>query len=204
MNTSDLAENDPQQAGSQPADARPFDAAGGRGTADAPTNQSRESGEVEANDPIAKELSMLRDELQDAQDRALRAQAELENYRKRARRELEDERRYAHLPLIRDLLGVLDDLHRALDAAQQHEATAGLRDGVKIVAEHLAQVLEKYQAQPIEDLGTVFDPNLHEAIGQEPSKQYEAGVVSRVLRPGYRLHDRVVRPSQVMISRGPE
>jgi molecular chaperone GrpE len=142
-------------------------------------------------------------QLQQAEDRALRAQAELENFRKRARRELEEERRYAHLPIVNDLLPVLDNLNRAIHAADASEGVTGLLDGVKMVGAQLAGILEKHQLQRIKDLGEPFDPNLHEAIGQEPSVEFEAGTICRVTRAGYRLHDRVVRPSQVMISTGP-
>jgi molecular chaperone GrpE len=142
------------------------------------------------------------DALGQAEERVLRAQAELENFRKRARRELEDERRYALVPLVSDLLPVLDNLNLAIGAAEQNEGAAGLLEGVKMVAQQLLGVLEQSDCKTIEDLGEAFDPNLHEAIGQEASSDYEVGVVSRVTRRGYRLHDRVVRPSQVMISTG--
>ena len=163
------------------------------------------------NEPARDELDYLAadqvdsidlDGLQHADERVLRAQAELENYRKRARREIEEERRYAHLPLVADLLPVLDNLNRAIGAAEQNEGAAGLLDGVKMVATQLLGVIETNQCQRIADMGEPFDPNLHEAIGQEPSSEYESGIICRVTRSGYRLHERVVRPSQVMISTG--
>ena len=144
----------------------------------------------------------LAEQLADAQDRALRAQAELENYRKRARRELEDERRYATLPLLRDILSVVDNLQLAIQAAEQHQDNAGLLEGVKLVSRQLIELLKQHHCQEIEAENTQFDPHSHEAVLHEPSEQHPAGGVTRVTRSGYRLHDRVVRPSQVFVSSG--
>ena len=132
----------------------------------------------------------------------MRTQAELENFRKRARRELDDQRRYANLPLLADLLPVLDNLDRALGAAQQADATSGLLEGVKMVSAQMLAVLEQYGCRPIEAIGVAFDPNLHESIGVEPSADVAEGIVTRVTRIGYQLQDRVVRPPQVLISSG--
>ena len=159
-----------------------------------------------APDPMAvlvAEAARLAEELRQANDRALRSQAELENFRKRMRREMEEERRYASLPLILDLLDVLDNLQRAIEASEQNENASGLREGVKMVAAQLAGLLDKYHCRPLDAVGSAFDPHLHEAVCQEPSDQYAAGFITRVVRTGYRMHDRVVRPSQVFVSAGP-
>jgi molecular chaperone GrpE len=146
------------------------------------------------------ELGKLRAELEDASDRALRAQAELDNYRKRARRELDDERRYAAVPLLRDLLPVLDDNYRAIEAGEKSPQAAGLLDGVKLVARSLEAVLVKHDCKRIEALGQPFDPAFHEAISQQPSADYPPGTVVLVAKEGYLLHDRVVRAAQVIVS----
>jgi molecular chaperone GrpE len=130
----------------------------------------------------------------------LRTQAELENFRKRARRELEDAQRYASLSLMRDLLPVLDNLNRAIEAAETSESAAGLLDGVKMVADQFGNVLKQYHCVPIDAAGEHFDPNVHEAIAQLPSEEYAAGSVMSVAQTGYVLHDRVVRPSQVIVA----
>lgn len=145
-------------------------------------------------------LTALRQELREANERVLRTQAELENFRKRARREMEDERRYAALPLIRDLLGVMDNLERALAASEKGDAPAGLLEGVRMVALQFNTCLEQYQCQRIPAVGAPFDPHLHEAIAQQPSADHPPGTVTLVVRQGYRLHDRVVRPAQVIVS----
>jgi molecular chaperone GrpE len=155
-----------------------------------------------AADP-ADSTAALRAELQQAQDRALRAQAELENFRKRARRDADEAVRFAQVPLIRDLLGVLDNLLRALASASSEAAPSGLGEGVQLVAQQLQGILEQHGCRRIPDVGVPFDPHQHEAIGREPSTEYPAETVTRVVRNGYFLHDRVVRPAQVMISSGP-
>lgn len=151
-------------------------------------------------------IADLETQLQDATQRALRAQAELENYRKRTQREILEERRYALVPLVRDLLPVIDNLQRAIEATQARsasEGTAGLVEGVKMVAAQVEAVLKQHHCLPIEATGQPFDPNQHQAIAQEPSDQYPAGTVTRTTQVGYKLHDRVVRPAQVFVSTGP-
>lgn len=147
-------------------------------------------------------IAELEAQLKDANERALRAQAELENFRKRAQRELADERRYALVNPIRDLLPVVDNLQRAVDAAQKTSEGAGLLEGVKLVAGQLDAVLKQQGCEQIATVGTTFDPNLHQAIGQEPSTEYPAGAVTRAFQAGYKLHDRVIRPAQVFVSTG--
>ncbi|MCI0359362.1 MAG: nucleotide exchange factor GrpE [Planctomycetaceae bacterium] len=160
-------------------------------------------------------IAELETQLKDASERALRAQAELENYRKRAQRELADERRYAVVPLVRDLLPVVDNLQRAIDATPTRSASeagtssdttmalASLLEGVQLVATQLEAVLKQHGCLPIETVGAPFDPNQHQAIAQEPSAEHPAGTVTRAAQVGYKLHDRVIRPAQVFVSTGP-
>ncbi len=149
------------------------------------------------------EVEQLRQELGEANERLLRVQAELENFRKRSRREIEDSQRYAALPLISDVLTVLDNLGRAIEAAEKDENASGLLEGVKMVQQHLQMILEQHHCTKIEAVGMPFDPNRHEAIQQEASSDVPAGSVTQVVRFGYQLHDRVVRPTQVLVSTGP-
>ena len=155
--------------------------------------------DAEQADPIEE----MREQLNQATDRTLRSQAELENYRKRAAREMDEQRRYANLFLMRDLLPVLDNVQRALEAADDSDDSAtGLIEGFKMVAEQLQAVLKQYNCLEIAALGETFDPHLHEAVLQQPSDEHAAGMVMQVLLTGYQLHDRVVRPSQVIVSAG--
>ncbi len=142
--------------------------------------------------------------LAEAEREVLRARAELENFRKRLQRDAEQQLKYANVPLVRDLLEVIDNLNRATEAAQQDTGNAEtLRNGVQMVTEQLSGVLAKYGCKPIQSIGTEFDPNIHEAIAQVPSDEFAAGVVAQELAVGYLLHDRVVRPSNVIVSSGP-
>lgn len=147
-------------------------------------------------------IERLEQELAEANDRVLRVQAELENYRKRVRREMEDERRYAIVPLVKDLLHVVDNLERAIEAAAHGGGGQELLDGVKLVASQLEGVLNQHQCVRISAVGEPFDPNQHQAIAQEPNDQFPAGTVSRAVQAGYKLFDRVIRPAQVFVSTG--
>ena len=159
----------------------------------------------EATETVAESdpLAVLQSELSEAADRALRTQAELENYRKRASRELADHQRYAAMPLLRDLLPVVDNIGRALEAAQQQEDAASLVEGFQLVADQLQTVLTQHQCQPIDALNQSFDPNLHEAVSQQPSADHEPGTIMFVAQTGYLLHGRVVRPTQVVVASVP-
>ena len=142
-------------------------------------------------------------ELLDANNRALRAQADLDNYRKRVQREQQQESRYALMPLLRDLLPLLDNIQRAIEAAETNTGTESLLEGFKLVAQQLESILIQHECRPIEALGKTFDPNLHEAVSQTSSDEYEAGKIVMEIAVGYHLHDRVVRPSLVIVSPGP-
>ncbi len=172
--------------------------------------QMNEAGEAENDrdgddgfETDAQRAERLEQELADANRRLLLAHADVDNTRKRLRRDFEDQLRYANLPLIRDTLTVLDNLQRALAAAQGNEAASGLIQGVAMVAKQLEETLAKHNCKPIPAEGELFDPNYHEAITQIPSEQHAAGVIAQVAVPGYQLHERVVRPSQVIVSTGP-
>ena len=126
-----------------------------------------------------------------------RLAAEFENYRKRAARDHEKLVARAHERLMKELLPILDDLERALDAAQQHEE-AKLEEGVKLVHRQLADVLAKAGLAEIETDGK-FDPHVHEALLAQPSEAEEGSVIE-VLQKGYKLGDRVLRPARVVVA----
>lgn len=149
-----------------------------------------------------EQIENLRVQLEEAKDQALRCQAELENYRKRAARQMDEERRYACMPMIRDLLPAWDNIGRAIDAAEQSHDTSSLLEGFKMTAEQLESALARHHCVEIEALHLPFDPNLHEAISQLPNDKHPAGTVTHVTQIGFLLHDRVVRPSQVVVSSG--
>ena len=154
----------------------------------------------EENSPEVDELEELRNENEELISTLQRLQADFENYRKRAQREQEALVARAGERIVKELLPVLDDLERALEAAEHHEE-AKLEDGVKLVHRQLEQLLEKEGLAPVETDG-MFDPHVHEALLTQPS-QAEEGSVIEVLQKGYRLGDRVLRPARVVVA-GPK
>lgn len=141
--------------------------------------------------------------LKAAQTEVLKSHAEAENFRKRLQRDAEQQLRYANMPLLRDLLDVVDNLKRATDSATGESAGSALHNGVQLVTQQLVGILAKYACKPIESVGKPFDPNFHEAITQMPSADIPAGSVVQEVAVGYTLHDRVVRPAAVIVSTGP-
>ena len=128
-----------------------------------------------------------------------RVAADFDNYRKRAARDQQSLVARAHERLVKDLLPVLDDLERALEAAEQHEE-AKLEDGVRLVHRELRGTLDKEGLVEIETDGD-FDPHVHEALLSQPSEE-DDGAILQVIQKGYRLGDRVLRPARVVISQG--
>lgn len=144
-----------------------------------------------------------RAELAAEKDRCLRLQAEMENLRARTSREIADHRRYASVPLIRDLLPVVDNIERAIEAAEKAGDAGSLLEGFKLVHQQLLTLLKQHHCEPIPALGEPFDPQVHDAMLQQPSAEVPANHVALVAQTGYQVHDRVVRPAQVIISTGP-
>jgi molecular chaperone GrpE len=127
---------------------------------------------------------------------AQRVQADFENYRKRAARDQESLVARAHERVVKELLPILDDLERALEAASQHEE-AKLEEGVSLVHRALAELLAREGVAEIAADGA-FDPHVHEALATQPGE--ESGQVLQVLQKGYRLGDKVVRPARVIVA----
>jgi molecular chaperone GrpE len=149
------------------------------------------------------DTEQLTADLAAANDRALRLQAEMQNLRNRTSREIADERKYAALPVLRDLLPVIDNIDRAIEAAEKAGEVENLLEGFRLVRQQLMTTLSRHQCEPIPAEGQPFDPHFHEAILQQPSADVPAGHVMMVTQLGYKLHERVVRPAQVIVSSGP-
>jgi molecular chaperone GrpE len=177
-------------------DAAAAEGLDGNGTAgDAPAS----SGQLDS-ESIRQQYEQ---QLQDAETRVLRAQAETENARRRMRRDFDDQLRYATLPLVQDLIDVVDNLDRALAAAESGQANS-IADGIKMVQTQLDAVLEKHGCRRIPAApGTEFDPALHSALQMQPHPEIPANHIAMETRAGFRLYDRVVRPANVIISTGP-
>ena len=143
----------------------------------------------------------LEAQMKEAEDRVLRAQAELENFRKRSRREYEDAQRYREMDLLRDLLPVLDNVLRAIEAAEKTADVESLKAGFRMTAHQLEKLLDAHGCRTIDTLGHTFDPAVHDAILQQAVPDAAPGTIVGVASRGYRLHDRVVRPAQVIVAK---
>jgi molecular chaperone GrpE len=161
------------------------------------TDVGEEESEPEAPTP-ADELASVAAERDEYLALAQRVQADFENYRKRALRDQERLVGHAHERLVRELLPILDDLERTLEAAERHEE-AKLVDGVRLVEQLLRKALVKEGLIEIDTSGQ-FDPHVHEALLTQPAEDAEPGSVLDVVQRGYRLGDKVVRPARVIVA----
>lgn len=148
-------------------------------------------------------IARLQADLDRFRDLALRSQADLDNFRKRTAREREDAVKFANATLIESLLPVLDNFVLGLDAAEKSGGDArAIREGIAMVHKQLLDALAANGLEEIACQGKEFDPNLHEAVAQEPSDDVPEGMVLRELRKGYLYRGRLLRPSNVIVSSG--
>jgi len=158
---------------------------------------------AEQTPSVDEQLLQLEQELDEQRDRALRAQAELENVRKRMLREADQMRQYAVSPLVGDLLPLLDNLSRAIAAGESTGNIEELLKGLQMVSQSFEETLKRYGVEKIPAVGQMFDPNKHEALQQVPSPDHEPMQIVQEVETGWQLHDRVIRPSKVIVSSGP-
>ena len=166
-----------------------------------------EAAQPEIPGPEVDPVAVLEAEVASLKDQLLRALAETENLRRRSQRERQDAVKYAAGPVIRDLVGVVDNLRRAMDsvtpeALENDPHLKTLMAGLELTETELATVFERHHIVKIEPLGERFDPHNHEAMFEIPDPEAVSGTVLQVLQVGYRLHDRLLRPAQVGVARG--
>lgn len=149
------------------------------------------------------EGAALQADLDRFRDHALRTQADFDNYKKRAAREREDAIKYANSALLERLMPIVDNFELGLSAAKSESADSPILAGMGMVLKQLTDFLADNGVQAIDAEGQTFDPNLHEAIGHEASATVPEGRVIRQMRRGYKLKDRLLRPSTVFVSSGP-
>jgi molecular chaperone GrpE len=169
------------------------------GNSASPRSPSGESRSDEAAGVAIDDVALLQRERDDLKDQLLRSRAEFANYQRRAKQQADSERIYAVGNLARDLLDPIDNLERATQALRSSTAE-GITAGLDMVQKQLLETLAKYGVEPISALGEPFDPNFHEAIMQQPSADQPEGTVVLELGKGYKIHDRVLRPSKVAVS----
>jgi molecular chaperone GrpE len=176
----------------QPGDART-----------AGSNDPAAAGENTSADALLARLEAAEQQVERYKDQALRAQAEAENTRRRAGRDVENAHKYALERFAAELLPVLDSLEKAVEVAAQSEAAGSIAEGVELSLKLFASVLEKHGIQRIDPVGEPFDPQLHEAMTTLPSAHAEPNSVLEVMQPGYVLNGRLMRAAKVVVARAP-
>jgi len=135
-------------------------------------------------------------------DRFLRISAEFENHKKRTDREMTEFRKYANETFVKEMLPVVDNLQRAIASAKEKgEKNGVLVEGVQLTLKDMLKVFDKFRVKPIESLGEIFDPAYHQAVQQEETENHTENTVIRELQTGYTIHDRLLRPSMVIVAK---
>lgn len=175
---------------------------------------TEDTGPAEGSDALKDELETVKNELEtvrqeaaDTYDRLLRMTADFDNYKKRSQRDKEEQKKFANESLIKDLLPVVDNLERALIAAEEQQSAVAsgngnMVEGVEMTLKEILKILKSYNVTPVEAQAKPFDPTYHEAVMQEESDQYPENTVINELQKGYMLHDRLIRPAMVVVSKG--
>jgi molecular chaperone GrpE len=151
---------------------------------------------------LEKSVANLKDQVALSEDKFLRLNAEFENFRKRSIREKNDARVNAQFDTVSAVLPVMDHFELALMSAEQSDNFKALLDGMKLIKDEFEKSLSSLGIEPINAVGETFDPNLHEAIANEPSEDVDEDIVVKQWRTGYKYGDRLLRPSTVVVSSG--
>ncbi|WP_454784321.1 nucleotide exchange factor GrpE [Legionella sp. WA2024007413] len=149
---------------------------------------------------LSEKLTLAEQQSHENWEKAVRAQAELENVRRRAEREISNAHRYGVEKIITDLLPVIDSLEQALLLADKAEDTA-MREGLELTLKLFLDVLKKFEIQQIDPMGMPFDPQIHEAMSMQAVPDAEPNTVLAVFQKGYKLSERVIRPARVVVSK---
>lgn len=151
-------------------------------------------------DSLLEQLQRKNEESKKYYDLYLRAMAEMENMRKRSAREKEEYVRFATLPMVKQLLGVIDDLERALAMTGPDREQDTLYKGISMITTRLQEIVAAEGAEPLEAVGQPFDPQFHQPLAVEASSDHPENTVIEELQKGYIMHGRVIRPSLVKVS----
>lgn len=154
--------------------------------------------EIKESEKVIEELQL---ELAAEKDRVLRLSAEFDNYKKRSAREAEDFRKFANEALFKQLLTVVDNLERAISSATETEASESILEGVKLTHREMIKFFNTFNVKALEANGKQFDPAFHQAVTQQESDEHPDNTVIMELQKGYLLHDRLIRPSMVVVSK---
>ncbi len=164
------------------------------------SNKAQNTDKKDKNEAkLGEKLSEAEGEVKKNFELMLRAKAELENYKKRTVREMNDIRKYATESLMRELLIVVDNLERAIESSDDNAKST--LEGVNLTLDEMIKILRKYNVTPIKSIGTIFDPKIHQAMSQEETSNHPKNTVVKEFLKGYLLHDRLLRPAMVVVSK---
>ncbi len=169
----------------------------------APASATTEPAPAPATPGMEEQLAAAKKEAAANYDRYTRAVADLENFRKRTVREKDELRQFAASGVMEDIIPILDNLGLGLGAAKQQTDVKAITDGITLVLEQFKSTLAKHGLKEINPQGQAFDPNLHDCISHQPSAEVPEEKVSQVVRLGYSLNGRLLRPASVVVSSGP-
>lgn len=172
-------------------------------TAPTTTADTEEVDEIAQPVPATDPLTEAQAEAEKWKDIALRSAAELDNFRKRTTRDIQDARSYANADLLRSLIPIMDNFEMGLEAARVESEKSMIYQGLSMVRRQLTDFLREQNVEEINAQGQKFDPNMHEAMSQEPSAEHAEGIVLKVMRRGFKLKDRLLRAALVIVSSGP-
>jgi molecular chaperone GrpE len=173
----------------------------GEGSQDKPEKKDQVGVDDSIKD-LEAQLESKEQEAKENYDRLLRVSAEFENYKKRTSREMEEFRKFANQSLIKEMLSVVDNLELAMNSTNSHKTIdKGLLQGLDMTHKEILKVFEKFEVRPIDAQGQVFDPAFHEAVMQEETDEHAENTVINELQKGYLIHDRLLRPSMVVVAR---
>ena len=200
--TSDIDESFESQIETEPVESPDDDEAN-------EANESNEVDESNEEDPIEldpikileKNLQQSKEDLEEQKDSFVRLQAETDNFRKRLSREKEEFAQYANERLFKELIPIFDNLKRALEDPSSD--TKSLKEGLEMILKQFSSFLEKEKVEPIKAVGEKFDPTVHEALTSEESDEHDENIIISEFVKGYTINNRVLRPSQVIISKKP-
>jgi molecular chaperone GrpE len=167
-------------------------------------NDSKKDKKIAAVDPmkeLQEKFKTTEEEAKQSYDRYLRVSADFENYKKRSAREMDDFRKFANQSLVKELLPIVDNLELAIKSAQENKNVDNcLLEGVDLTLKEILKIFEKYNVKPIEALGKTFDPRYHEAVMREETDKHPENVITNEMQKGYLIHDRLLRPSMVVVA----
>ena len=187
---SDIDENEAQRA----ADAE----------IQASLEDSAQATDGESEPSLEDELAQLQADAAEARDASLRAQADAQNVRRRAEKDVEKARKFALEQFSKELLPVMDNLERALEAAPANEELVRpITEGVELTLKSFADAMKKFKIEVVDPLGEPFDPEFHQAMSMVENPEVEPNTVTLVMQKGYVLNDRLLRPAMVMVSKAP-